>query len=532
MSKFIVTITDNYLVLPIGRQVDMRKLKLIYNENVVKELDLRLDYINPCEYVYCDVRAYRGQQLTIEIVPDVEYHDQQASEPENCYSEHRRYRPHIHFTAPFGWINDPNGLLEYTSPVNGEKTYHMFYQHNPYDTMWGNMHWGHAVSHDLLHWEHRPIALCPDELGTTFSGSAIIDRENRSGLKDGNEDVILLFYTAAGGTNLLSQGKRFTQCLAYSTDGGMTFRKYENNPIIPHIRGDNRDPKVIWCTEMERYIMALYLEESSFAILTSDDLLHWELLQEMVIEGEAECPDIYPLNANGDPAKRRWIFSGASHRYVVCEYKNGRFNKIQNTRLLHYGRYSYASQTFSDVSDGRRINVAWNRELHFPEAPFNGQMSIPMKMLLKFKASEYFLCAEPAEELMRLVANRSVYTNLELNREKSFFLPLKKSAYDIELDLSYISKDRIILNLFGKNVKIEPTMNLIRVGENTVPLSVFGPPGRLRILVDTCSIELFTGDGEAMMTAPFLCDYNLNAIHLHVDGRTTLRTLTVTELAL
>ncbi len=530
MSKFTITVTDNYLVLPIGRQVDMRKLKLTHNGNTVKDLDLRLDYVNPSEYVYCDARAYRGQQLTIETVPDVEYQDIQTDEPEIRYGDLKSFRPRIHFTPDFGWINDPNGLLEYVSPVTGEKTYHMFYQYNPYDTIWGNMHWGHATSTDLLHWQHQPIALFPDELGTMFSGSAIIDRENRTGLKDGDEDVILLFYTAAGGANLLSEGKRFTQCLAYSTDGGKTFRKYENNPIIPNIKGDNRDPKVIWCAEMDRYIMALYLEESSFAILVSDDLLHWELLQEIVIEGEAECPDIYPLNANNDSKQRKWIISGASHRYIICEHKNNRFNIIQNARSLHYGRFSYASQTFSDVSDGRRINLAWNRDLHFPGAPFNGQMSIPMKMSLKEKNSEYFLCAEPIKELMNLTTGRSEYTNLELDHHRPFSLPLEKSAYLIEMDLSHVSNSRIIVNLFGKNIKIEPAMNLLRVGENTVPLSVSGIPGRLRILVDTCSIELFTGDGEAMMTSQLLCDYNLNVMHLHVDGHTTLRTLTVTEL--
>ncbi len=530
MSKFTIIITDDYLVLPIGHHVDMRKLKLIHNGEMVRDLDIRLDYVNPCEYVYFDVSAYRGQVLTIEIIPDVEYHDRQVSEAEICYSECKNYRPHIHFTPSFGWLNDPNGLLEYTSPVTGLKSYHLFYQHNPFDTIWGNMHWGHAVSYDLLHWEHRPVSLSPDELGTMFSGSAIVDRENRSGLKDGDEDVILLFYTAAGGVNLLSQGKQFAQCLAYSTDGGMTFRKYKNNPIIPHIKGDNRDPKVIWCAEMGRYIMALYLEESSFAILASDDFLHWEPLQEMVIEGEAECPDIYPLNVDGDPTKRRWIFIGASHRYVVCEYKNCHFNIVQSARPLHYSRYSYASQTFSDVSDGRRISMAWNRDLHFPETSFNGQLSVPMVMSLKSTGSGYFLCAEPVAELTQLTTNRISYTNLKLNREKNFCLPLEKSAYDIELGLSRFSKGRIILNIFGKNVEIEPAMNLIRVEENTLPLSVSGPPERLRILVDTCSIELFTGDGEAMMTAPFLCDYNLNVLYLYSDSHTDLNTLTVTQL--
>lgn len=345
VSKLTIKAEKKYLVLPVGKYVDSRKLVLVHDGKTAVDIDLRLDYVNPSEYVCLDISKYRGDELTVEVLQDVIPEDIQSDAPPVNYSLSRSFRPQVHFTPDYGWINDPNGLLEYTSPVTGKKTYHMFYQYNPYDTVWGNMHWGHAVSSDLIRWEHRPIALFPDGFGTMFSGSAVIDRENRSGLKEGEEDVILLFYTAAGGSNLLSEGKKFTQCLAYSTDGGETFRKYADNPIVPHIAGENRDPKVIWCEEMQRYVMALYLEDSLFQLLVSDDLLHWEKLQDIVIEGEAECPDIYPLYADGDKNNRKWIISGASHRYVVCEYRNYRFNIIQNARPLNYGRYSYAAQT-------------------------------------------------------------------------------------------------------------------------------------------------------------------------------------------
>jgi len=438
----------------------------------------------------------------------------------------------IHFTPSYGWINDPNGLVEYTSPVTGKKTYHMFFQHNPYGTRWGNMHWGHAVSTDLIHWEQLPCVLYPDENGTMFSGSAIIDRENRSGLKDGDEDVILLFYTSAGGTSALSEGKRFTQCLAYSTDGGVTFKKYENNPVVPHIKGDNRDPKVIWCEEMGRYVIALYLEGSTFAILASDNFIKWELIQEIVIEGEAECPDIYPLNADGDPAKRKWVISGASHRYIICEYKNYRFNVIQHARTLNYGAYSYASQTFSDVGDGRRINIAWNRNLFFPEAPFNGQMSIPMEMSLVTHKSEYILTVKPARELESLKTDDFAFENIEISRDKPFSVTLEKSAYKIEMDLTNVGKSKIHINIFGKNIEIEPELNYVQVGDNMLPLSITSKPGKLLMIIDTCSIELISGDGEAMMTAPLICDYNLKRMIISSDTKSTIKRLSVARLAL
>ena len=530
LSKLTITIEKNYLVFPIGRYVDSRKLKICYNGNMVNDIDLRLDYVNPSEYVYYDVRKYIGKDINIETDQAVVLENIQSDSPEFNYSEIKNFRPTVHFTPDYGWINDPNGLLEYVSPVTGKKTYHMFYQYNPYDTVWGNMHWGHAVSSDLVRWENRPIALYPDEQGTMFSGSAVIDRENRTGLKEGDEDVILLFYTSAGGANLLSSGKPFTQCLAYSTDGGQTFKKYEKNPIVPHIKSDNRDSKVIWCDDMERYVMALYLEDSLFALLVSDDLLHWDMLQEIVIEGEAECPDIYPLYADGDRSKKKWIISGASHRYVVCEYNNYRFNIIQNARPLNYGRYSYAAQTFSGVPNGRRINIAWNRNLDFPGVPFNGQMSVPMEMSLRTHESEYFLCSEPISEITALKSEQTVFSSTEVTKDSPLVIPMKRCAYALDFDFSFSDKGKITVNIFGKNVKIDPEMNLVRVGENTFPLSVAGVPGRLRMIVDTCSIELISGNGEAMMTAPLLCDYNLNKMFIETENRVFIKSLTVTEL--
>lgn len=233
------------------------------------------------------------------------------------------------------------------------------------------------------------------------------------------------------------------------------------------------------------------------------------MLQEIVIEGEAECPDIYPLYADGDRSKKKWIISGASHRYVVCEYNNYRFNIIQNARPLNYGRYSYAAQTFSGVPNGRRINIAWNRNLDFPGVPFNGQMSVPMEMSLRTHESEYFLCSEPISEITALKSEQTVFSSTEVTKDSPLVIPMKRCAYALDFDFSFSDKGKITINIFGKNVKIDPEMNLVRVGENTFPLSVAGVPGRLRMIVDTCSIELISGNGEAMMNAPLLCDYNL-----------------------
>lgn len=516
-------------MLPIGKHVGTRKITVYRDGKLVDDFDLRLDYVNPCDWVFYDLRRFSGTTVEFGCEPDIAIQDNQCMAPLSPNSQTLNYRPYIHFTPNHGWINDPNGLLEYTSPVTGIKTYHMFFQYNPYDTVWGNMHWGHAVSRDLVHWEELPIALYPDADGTMFSGSAIIDRENRTGLKEGDEDVILLYYTCAGHNNLRSQGKEFTQCLAYSTDGGITFRKYAHNPLIPHIVGDNRDPKVIRCEEMDCYVMALYLDEANFAIFTSDDLLHWELKQKIAIEGDAECPDLFPLNADGDPKQRKWVISGASHVYIVCECRGGRFEQIQAPRRLCYGNNHYAAQTFSDVSDGRRICIAWNRNLEFPRAPFMGQMSVPLELTLRSRGKEYDLCAMPVRELEQLVADREVYRDVEFSAQNPRVFPLLPAAYRVRLDLGPSPSD-LMLRVFGQPIRISVGKNLVSVGASAFPLSTDSSDRHLTLLIDGCSVELFSGDGQALMTAPLLCDYNINRLVLTSDSPASVERLEISRL--
>ena len=516
-------------MLPIGKHVGTRKITVHQGGRLVDDFDLRLDYVNPCDWVFYDLRPYSGTTLELGCEPDIEIQNRQCMTPLSPNSQNLNYRPYIHFTPSHGWINDPNGLLEYTSPVTGVKTYHMFYQYNPYDTIWGNMHWGHAVSRDLVHWEELPIALYPDADGTMFSGSAIIDRENRTGLKEGDEDVILLYYTCAGHNNLRSQGKEFTQCLAYSTDGGITFRKYAHNPLIPHIIEDNRDPKVIWCEEMGCFVMALYLNEANFAIFTSDDLLHWELKQKIAIEGDAECPDLFPLNVDGDPKQRKWVISGASHIYIVCECRGGRFEQIQAPRRLCYGNYHYAAQTFSDVSDGRRICIAWNRNLEFPRAPFMGQMSVPLELSLRSRGKEYDLCAMPIRELDQLTAETEVHRNVECSAQNPKVFPLLPAAYRIRLDLG-AAPSELTLRVFGQPIQISGGRNLVSVGASSFPLAMDASDRHLTLLVDGCSVELFSGDGQALMTAPLLCDYNINRLVLTSGSPASVERLEISRL--
>jgi levanase/fructan beta-fructosidase len=291
---------------------------------------------------------------------DINLEIKKSNRKYSCEENYKgKYRPEFHFSSQRGWINDPNGLFYY------KDMYHMFFQHNPVGCKWGNMHWGHAVSKDLVHWEEKEIALYPDEMGTMFSGSAIVDTKNATGLKKNENDVILLFYTAAGGTDSeLSKSQPFTQCLAYSTDGGNTFEKYPENPIVPFIEPGNRDPKVIYHAESDVYTMVLYLADYRYLLLTSKNLLDWKRIQEISLQDDGECPDFYPLPVDGNMENMKWVLSGASDRYLYGSFDGNKFCSEAEVKRLQYGKLnSYAAQTWSDLSavDTRRIRIAWNR---------------------------------------------------------------------------------------------------------------------------------------------------------------------------
>ena len=532
MSRVTMKIDKKYLSLPISRFVGTRTVCVKKDGNLLDDFTLRIDFVNPRAYVCYDVSSLIGQEITFEVSPDID-----AEKLADCRTDVYDtdefktfgFRPLVHFTAPFGWINDPNGLVVYTSKVTGKTLYHLFCQHNPYDWVWGNMHWGHAVSEDLMHWEYLGEGLTPDENGTMFSGSAIVDYDNKSGLKSGEEDVILLYYTCAGHNSVRSAGKEFTQCMAYSTDGGRTFKKYENNPVVGHIAADNRDPKVIRCDELNCFIMAIYLDGNEYCILTSDNLLAWRELQRISIDGDAECPDIYPLTAtNGE---RKWILSGASHHYVVGDFTGGRFVPCAKAKFVNYGSTSYAAQTYSYPNNARRIQIAWDRDTFFGDNPICGQMGIPCELTLTEENGEYYLCANPAPECEKAVRETKTFTSVSLG-EDSFTLPMDESAYILELSLDGSQSADICIELFGQRIHLDGQKNALRVFDRTMPLNITGSPSSVCIVIDKGSLEAFVGGGKAMMTVPWTLDFNQKSMTVSSSAKSVIEKLTVKKLAL
>src|SRR5579871_4253572 len=187
------------------------------------------------------------------------------------------------------------------------------------------MTWGHAVSRDLIHWQQLPNAIEPDELGTIFSGSAVVDRNNTAGFKTGKEPPLVAIYTAAGDTSPASKGQPFTQCLAYSNDRGRTWTKYAGNPVLKHIVADNRDPKVVWHAPTHRWIMALYLDKEDYALFASPDLKEWTRLQTLTVPGCGECPDFFEMPVGDDPNNRKWVFTAANGHYLIGAFDGRQF---------------------------------------------------------------------------------------------------------------------------------------------------------------------------------------------------------------
>lgn len=238
-----LTIQHPYLHLPVRNGARKTWMRYVVDGQTVREFEIELAEGKPEFWMPSDVSDWKGRTLRVEI-DALPFGSQglasiaQADELPGLAAVYKEpYRPQFHFSPRYGWTNDPNGMVYY----DGE--YHLFFQHNPYGTSWGNMTWGHAVSTDLIHWQELPDAVYPDKLGTIFSGSAVVDWNNTAGFQQGKEKTLVLIYTAAGGTNRVSRDQKFTQAIAYSTDRGRTWTKYEKNPVLGHIEGETATPR-------------------------------------------------------------------------------------------------------------------------------------------------------------------------------------------------------------------------------------------------------------------------------------------------
>ncbi len=415
---------------------------------------------------YLDVERYIGKKVVF-LCKDEEFSFD--GEADNVEQSESIYRPKLHYTVPYGWLNDPNGLIF----IDGK--YHIFCQHNPLGTAWGNMHWHHSTTSDFIIFEHLGDALFPNDMGTMFSGSAICDADNVSGV---GKNAILLFYTIAEYAKA-SGCPEFSQGLAYSSDG-VHFKKYKNNPVVPNIKGENRDPKVIFVPEIDSYVMALYLEENEYCLLKSDNLIDWKLFQRINIPCDSECPDLYYLKES-----KKWILSGASDNYIIGHFTAEGFIPEQKPLLFYReldGRYSYAAQSFSGTDD-RILRLSWENINPEYGQGFCGQLSVPLEMSL----------VALQDKTLRLKGSipREIESKLE-PIEIGYFSNIEIDEEAFVADFSFnddftVSVDKTAFNISAEN-------NTLSLGNKSIPLSISGEKN-MRFIIDKMSIEILADGG-------------------------------------
>jgi sucrose-6-phosphate hydrolase SacC (GH32 family) len=380
--------------------------------------------------------------------------------------------------------------------------YHLFYQHNPTGIDWGNMHWGHAISADLVHWRELPIALAPDEFGTMFSGSAVVDWKNSAGFGVGDEPALVAVYTTAGGSSPESQGKPFTQCLAYSNDRGRTWIKYKGNPVLDQIVGGNRDPKAIWCDESSSWLLCLYLDGDEFALFTSPDLKEWARIQTIRLPNSMECPDFFPMTVQGDPEARYWVLTAADGQYLVGEFDGRQFTALQEAGRLDWGANYYAVQTYSDIpdSDGRRIQVGWMRDGRYPEMPFNQQMAFPSELTLHRTQDGLRLRRMPVAEIGLLRKPALSLANVTVSAARNPLSALSGDAIEIKCEIETADGAGWELSVRGEAIRFSPDNCALECLGRTAVVKPISGKIKLTVLVDRASIEIFANDGDVSMS--------------------------------
>lgn len=519
-AKRAITVHRRYLHLPIKNGATKRRVTTTVDDRMAVSNDIELADAAPDWWAPMDVSRWHGKTITLEIdelpadsmaLESIEQSDT-IKDSQQLYDE--PLRGQFHFSSQRGWNNDPNGLVFY----NGE--YHLFYQHNPYGWGWGNMHWGHAVSGDLIHWQELGDKLLPDDHGAMFSGSAVVDWKNSSGLGKDGEPPLVLLYTAAGNPTV--------QCVASSVDG-RHFTKFSGNPVLPEITSGNRDPKVIWHEPSKRWVMVLYVtlpeKKHSVHFFTSSNLLQWTLasITEGGIDGDKflyECPDLFELAVDGDRSKKKWVLSGANSEYAIGTFDGQRFT-LEQTRLPgHRGLGFYAAQTFSDIPerDGRRIQIGWFQTAT-PRMPFNQSMTMPLLLELTATGQGPRLTMNPVEEMqsLRIQSKRIGPTVLRPGSDN----PL--AGVDVELaeirtEFEASAGGQLAWTVRGATIVYDAQTQELVVNGHRAAAPLREGKQRLTIFCDRTGLEVFASDGLTYVPAPFQPDAADRSIAVQAVG--------------
>lgn len=537
-----VTGDSRYLLLPVQESTDDARINILVDGNVAGTIYVRLAKSKTDYTVPFDLTPYKGHEVMLDVVIPQSRGSVREAKDDACWrgivgadtfdtANREKYRPAFHHTPRYGWMNDPNGMFY------KDGRWHLYYQYNPYGSKWQNMTWGHSVSDDLVNWEHLPEAIRPNGLGSVFSGSCAVDHDNTAGF---GSDAVIALYTSAGTSQM--------QSLASSTDDGLTFNIYPSNPVLT-LESEARDPKVFWNDSTKEWNMILaHALDHEMLIFTSPDMKSWTLQSSFgkglgAQGGVWECPDLFELPVAGTDEKK-WVllcninpdgpFGGSGTQYFVGDFDGKTFKADTDaagnvsTKWLDYGKDHYATVTWSDAPDGRRVALGWMSNWQYaadvPTMQFRSANTLPREMgLFRAPDGEVYASSAPSPELEALrgkLAAKVKKTTVG-RKARSFALPSENGGIcEILMDIE-ASKAKTVNIVFSNSqgekvvMQYDPaaaTLSFDRTQSGITDFSEGFPAvtvtptheasGRiaLRIFVDRSSMEVFGNDGEFVMT--------------------------------
>ena len=538
-----VTGEGNYIMLPVQEANDDARVNVLVDGKIAETIYVRLASSKTDYTVPFDLTPYKGKNVILDVVTPQGRSSVREAKEDVCWKgialadkldytdRETRFRPLFHHTPQYGWMNDPNGMF-YKDGV-----WHLYYQYNPYGSKWQNMSWGHSTSSDLVNWEHKPVALRPDGLGSIFSGSCVVDTDNTAGM--GKEEVIAL-YTSAGTSQM--------QSMAHSSDGGITFDVYPANPVIT-LESEARDPNMFWNERTGEWNLVLaHALDHEMLFFTSPDLKEWTLQSAFgkgigAQDGVWECPDLFELPVEGTDEKK-WVlicninpggpFGGSAVQYFVGDWDGRKFTADTlpdgsiPTKWLDYGKDNYALVSWSGAPDGRRTAIGWMSNWQYaadvPTMQYRSANTLPREIgLFRGPDGEVYASSAPSPELlgMRGKLTESASRINAGSKARSFRLPeANDGVCEILMDIDAAKADNVTLTLSNKagdevvmtydrkasQFSFDRTRSGIVDFSESFPAITVSPTyeknGKisLRIFIDRSSIELFGNEGRFVMT--------------------------------
>ena len=503
-----VKTADKYILLPVEEEEGYAHIRVIKDNQVVKEFNCKLA-INKTDYnVPLDVSEYGG-----DVLLDIQFSGDKRSiglinnfvcwkdiKATNVFDSKNRekFRSIYHHTPVYGWMNDPNGMF-YKDGV-----WHLYYQYNPYGSQWENMTWAHSTSTDLIHWKNHGEVIQPDALGTIFSGSSVVDKENTAGF---GKDAVVAFYTSAGAAQ--------TQSIAYSTDNGETFKKYVNNPILTSDVPDFRDPNVFWNEEVKQWNLILAVGQQ-MNIYSSKNLKDWKY-ESSFGEGYGnhggvwECPDLLKM---GD----KWVlicninpggpFGGSATQYFVGSFDGHKFtceSKPEVTKWMDYGKDHYATVSFSNAPDGRIVVLPWMSNWQYanqvPTQQFRSANGLPRDLGLYSYNGEDYVSVKPSPEVFAAFEKKP-----SGHLQPAAYIEVTNIKSNASIVLSNDKGERVTMVYDGKNAtfSMDRTESGVTDFHSDFKAKTVAPTNgvikSMQIFIDRCSIEAFDTEGKVAMT--------------------------------